>query len=709
MRRYLDAFITKLYQPCDPSLLACFRICFGFLMMIDIPQERGMSRADATYDEIPDKYCTFPLIHGMKPFSQDVMIILYAILFLNAFFIMIGFLYRINIISFTVIYWYFFILDKSTWNNHSYLYGLIALLLSVSNAENFMSVDGFLDRTKLNTDVPQWNYALLRFQVFIVYFYAGLKKTEKDWLTGYSMNRLSREWVFDPFRFFMTNDQIDFWIVHIGGFLFDISVGFLLYFNKTRVIGLFLCGSFHGMNSRMFSIGMFPYVMFVSSFIFCDEKLFKNIIAKTVVLSHCVSTKASEKNSSCIYDESISSKRWKPNQIAAALFTVFYISSQSFLPYSHFITKGYNGWTQGLYGYSWDMMIHSFKNQHAKIMYKNLQSGEIGYLKEGVFLSGKRSRWKTQPEMAFQYAVCIREQLKKFELNDTAVYFDVWKSMNGRFQQRIFDHNVDLASYDWSPFKQPTFVMPLLSELSNRREKLREIKRSLRNVTSDYDVVFVADFSGMYLENFVHQDLGNTTIYIMSGEVIVESKDINVTLKSGGNLKITQNEFHRVHTVSENIASYYYIYVNTTAQFMKKRLNEYEKYIKDCDMLEGQGTCSSFDQSNEANKEDIQHFNPEITELYAREQRYKQSLQNLSSWKYFKWFVFKKAALFRRSLLLAIYATRNVMIGKPISVDELQIELEYLNDWMTPRKFQDSIVNAKEDSVSSNMGVKSEL
>ena len=43
-------------------------------------------------------------------------------------------------------------------------------------------------------------------------------------------------------------------------------------------------------------------------------------------------------------------------------FTFFclYASIQLFLPYSHFLTLGYNGWTQGAYGYSWDMMIHSF-------------------------------------------------------------------------------------------------------------------------------------------------------------------------------------------------------------------------------------------------------------------------------------------------------------------------------------------------------------
>jgi len=45
--------------------------------------------------------------------------------------------------------------------------------------------------------------------------------------------------------------------------------------------------------------------------------------------------------------------------------------------------KGYNGWTEGPYGYSWDMMVHNFNNQHIKIMYKD-KHGKEGFLKPHV-------------------------------------------------------------------------------------------------------------------------------------------------------------------------------------------------------------------------------------------------------------------------------------------------------------------------------------
>ncbi len=40
---------------------------------------------------------------------------------------------------------------------------------------------------------------LCQFQFFLVYFIAGLKKLDPDWLAGHSMNSLSHHWVFRPF------------------------------------------------------------------------------------------------------------------------------------------------------------------------------------------------------------------------------------------------------------------------------------------------------------------------------------------------------------------------------------------------------------------------------------------------------------------------------------------------------------------------------
>lgn len=49
---------------------------------------------------------------------------------------MLGAYFRYSCLCFTVPYWYLFLLDKSAWNNHSYLYGLFSVMFLFSNAHH---------------------------------------------------------------------------------------------------------------------------------------------------------------------------------------------------------------------------------------------------------------------------------------------------------------------------------------------------------------------------------------------------------------------------------------------------------------------------------------------------------------------------------------------------------------------------------------------
>lgn len=65
----------------------------------------------------------------------------------------------------------------------------------------FSSLDAYFDKEEEREEtVPNWNYLILKFQVFILYFYAGLKKMDVEWLEGYSMIDLGKHWVFEPFK-----------------------------------------------------------------------------------------------------------------------------------------------------------------------------------------------------------------------------------------------------------------------------------------------------------------------------------------------------------------------------------------------------------------------------------------------------------------------------------------------------------------------------
>ncbi|XP_041379619.1 vitamin K-dependent gamma-carboxylase-like, partial [Gigantopelta aegis] len=262
------------------------------------------------------------------------------------------------------------------------------------------------------------------------------------------------------------------------------------------------------------------------------------------------------------------------------VFTVTFLALQLFLPYSHGLTKGYNNWTNGLYGYSWDMMVHSWKTQHVRITYVDKETGETGYL-DPYALSGSK-RWSSHADMLKQYAECFSNHLHTYNMSHVELYFDIWKSMNDRFQQRMFDPRVDILSASWSPFHKTSWVMPLLIDLSDWRGKLDEIEQNLYNTTNHTEVVFVADFPGLYLDNYVQEELGNTSITILKGEVVVElvEQTKNFTLSEGESMQVPAGEFHNVHTVSSSPSCYMYIYVNTTEVQFMKNFTEYEKAVQ---------------------------------------------------------------------------------------------------------------------------------
>ena len=105
-------------------------------MVIDIVHERGFSDIDKKWGD--PRICRFPLIHGMVPPTLPWMVILYSIMWFGAFGIMLGYCFKFACFCFVLPYWYIFLLDKTFWNNHSYLYGIVAILFWGTGANKYL-------------------------------------------------------------------------------------------------------------------------------------------------------------------------------------------------------------------------------------------------------------------------------------------------------------------------------------------------------------------------------------------------------------------------------------------------------------------------------------------------------------------------------------------------------------------------------------------
>lgn len=209
------------------------------------------------------------------------------------------------------------------------------------------------------------------------------------------------------------------------------------------------------------------------------------------------------------------------------------------------------------------MMVHSWHTQHVKITFVDKKTNEPHYLRPTAWASAKR--WSSHADMIVQYAQCIQGKLKEHGYDDVELYFDIWRSMNGRFNQRQIDPRLNLLSSDvhWSAFEDTKWLQPLLTNLSDWRTRMMQIEHDLSNKDQNALVTFVADFPGLFLENYIPPDL-NTTIEVLEGQITVEvlSRKENITLNPGQNLTVPSGDYHNVYTVSSTPSCYMYVYLN---------------------------------------------------------------------------------------------------------------------------------------------------
>jgi len=100
------------------------------------------------------------------------------------------------------------------------------------------------------------------------------------------------------------------------------------------------------------------------------------------------------------------------------------------------------------------------------------------------------------------------------------------------------------------------------------RHKMDEIQQHVYTWSNYTDVLFVADFPGMYLENYISTDFTNVSLTVLEGEVTYgeeESMDI-ITVSKKKSISVGTGKFHRIKTTSSYPACYMYTYTNQTKQ-----------------------------------------------------------------------------------------------------------------------------------------------
>ena len=289
-------FKYLLASPINGASLAVFRIAVGIVMALEAcalcrrsPGVMGKSPLETFYTGANIKF-TFPYegFQWLPMLAAHWIYVIVGIQVLAGITMALGFWYRASAATLFLSWGYLYAVEstRTYWMSHHYLELLVTFLMIWMPAARKYSVDAWLARgRKAPGTVPYWSILLLRGQLVISYFYAGVAKVNADWLLDAQPVRyfLAKARSITDYGPHLTTGQLEFakrilhstefaYFISYAGAIFDLSVGFLLLIRRTRIFGVVLMLIFHATNHFIIfdDIGLFPLLGVTTALIFLD-------------------------------------------------------------------------------------------------------------------------------------------------------------------------------------------------------------------------------------------------------------------------------------------------------------------------------------------------------------------------------------------------------------------------------------------------------
>lgn len=453
---------AHLLSQVDNSFLIFIRIAFGAIMFWEVYRYFAGNRIS--------RYYVKPILHfhyygfsWVTPWAGEGMYLHFFALGVLALCILAGFFYRIAAALFFLGFTFVFLLDQTHYLNHFYLISLLSLLLIFLPADCALSIDSLLRPKRRSETVPAWTLWLLRVQLGIVYFYGGIAKLNGDWLRGEPM----RLWLGDSTHFPLIGSFFkEEWMVYqfvVGGLLLDLLVVPLLLWKRTRLYAFLAAATFHLLNSQLFDIGIFPWLMLAATFVFFPPDLVRRAVrAITQIGSKRARTAPSKHKTALPHAGELSG--WQ--KMAGALLAI-YVAVQILLPLRHLAYPGDVNWTEEGHLFSWHMKLRD-KEADARFTITDPASEQVWKVDLRRYLEPRQiEKMVTRPDMILQFSHYLAEEKRRAGFENVEVRARVMASLNGRKRQLLIDPEVDLA-------KQPRnllparWIMPLTEPLQNR-------------------------------------------------------------------------------------------------------------------------------------------------------------------------------------------------------------------------------------------------
>lgn len=441
--------------PTEAAPLAVFRILFGVMMFFSIIRFWSYGWIDKLYLQ-PKFFFSYYGFEWIKPIGPYTYI-LFAVCGLSAFFVALGYRYRLAIILFFLSFTYIELMDKTTYLNHYYFISILSFLMIFLPANAYFAVDAAKNPAKAFQFIPRWTINSIKLLLGIVYFYAGLAKLNSDWLLNAMPLKI---WLPSKFDIPLIGDLLSKeWVQYAfswTGAAYDLAIPFLLLYKRTRPYAFVMVVIFHVLTRVLFPIGMFPYIMIVSALIFFDAKVHHRIIR---YLSTMLRINATQFNN----QQSLKNAPTITNKIKYGVIAIFF-AAQLALPFRYLLYPGELFWTEEGYRFSWRVMLME-KSGYAQFKIVNGETGKWFYVDNSDFLTTfQEKQMAFQPDFILEYAHFLKEHFEKDGHKNIEIYVGSQVSLNGRLSTTYIDPQVDLAKEKES-FSHKNWIIPFTDEI----------------------------------------------------------------------------------------------------------------------------------------------------------------------------------------------------------------------------------------------------
>lgn len=338
------------------------------------------------------------------------------------------------------------LVDATTYLNHYWFLTLASAIAVFAPLGAAHSVDA-RRRGGARPVAAGWVW-LFRFQVGVVYTFAGIAKLRADWLLRGLPLRL---WLPARADLPLVGGLLELTatahVLSVAGAVFDCSIVPLLLWRRTRFPAWLVLVAFHVSTWVLFPIGVFPWLMIGVSTVFFAPDWPTRVISRLRPSLPAPAT------------PSLPAAAAPPGRrrlLTAA--AVAWVVVQLALPLRHLAYPGDHRWTAEGYRFGWNVLLAERTGSVTFLVTEPATGRSWTADPADLYTQAQIRVMSGEPDLIHQAAIALADHEAE-QGRSVEVRVDAWLSFNGRPAARWIDPDVDLAAEPRNPWHK-TWILP---------------------------------------------------------------------------------------------------------------------------------------------------------------------------------------------------------------------------------------------------------